>query len=53
MTGSCRIFYANGSFYEGKIVDGVREGFGKFIWPNGAYYEGFLKNNRFEGGGTF
>ena len=35
------------------MEDGVKEGFGKFIWANGDKFEGNWKNNRFEGGGNF
>ena len=51
--GSCRVFYPDKAIYEGKLIDGIKEGYGRYTWSNGDYYEGNWKNNRFEGGGTF
>lgn len=38
--------------YEGTIVNGKREGFGKLTYADGAYYEGHFKNGKMEGEGT-
>ena len=44
---------ADGSKYEGTIIDGVKEGYGKKTWPTGQVYEGeFLKGRR-HGHGCF
>ena len=39
--------------YEGEIIDGKKEGKGKFTYKNGCVYEGFFKNNKKEGKGIF
>jgi len=36
--------YFKGSKYEGKFIDGMREGFGKMTHPNGDVYEGQWEN---------
>ena len=44
--------YDNGR-YEGEMVDGKREGKGKFYFITGDYYEGDFKNNCKEGRGKY
>ena len=44
--------YDNGR-YEGEMVDGKREGKGKFYFITGDYYEGDFKNNCKEGKGKY
>ena len=44
--------YDNGR-YEGEMVDGKREGKGKFFFITGDYYEGEFKNNAKEGYGKY
>ena len=39
--------------YEGELVNGKKEGKGKFTYKNGCIYEGFFKNNKKEGSGVF
>ena len=43
----CKIYYESGKImFEGKIVEGVREGFGRLYWDNGRIaFSGFWKNN--------
>ena len=30
--------YPDGSYYQGDIIKGKREGYGKTVWPDGSYY---------------
>lgn len=46
------LHYGNGSVYEGEVVNGQREGFGKIVFPDGGVYEGEWKNNKMNGKGT-
>ena len=39
--------------YEGQIINGKKEGKGKFIYKNGCIYEGYFKNDKKEGNGIF
>ena len=39
--------------YEGELINGKKEGKGKFTYKNGCIYEGFFKNNKKEGSGIF
>ena len=39
--------------YEGDLVNGKKEGKGKYKYKNGCIYEGFFKNNKKEGSGVF
>lgn len=44
---SCKIYYENGKvMFEGKMVEGVREGFGRLYWENGkVVYSGDWRKN--------
>ena len=37
--------------YKGSLVDDMREGFGRHVWPDGAEYEGDWKNDKPSGKG--
>ena len=39
--------------YEGQLINGKKEGKGKFIYKNGCIYEGYFKNDKKEGNGIF
>ena len=39
--------------YEGEVINGKKEGKGKYIYKNGCIYEGFFKNNKRDGNGIF
>ena len=39
--------------YEGQIINGKKEGKGKYIYKNGCIYEGYFKNDKKEGNGIF
>ena len=39
--------------YEGDLVNGKKEGKGKYKYKNGCIYEGFFKNNKKDGKGIF
>ena len=43
----------NTNKYEGQIINGKKEGKGKYIYKNGAIYEGYFKNDKKEGNGIF
>lgn len=43
----------DGSRYEGKWKEDMKEGKGKCIWSNGDMYEGHLKQDKFHGKGNF
>lgn len=43
--------WENGSFYEGKWKDNMRNGYGKMISTSGKIYEGNFVNNKKEGKG--
>ena len=45
--------YINNNQYEGQIINGKKEGKGKFIYKNGCIYEGYFKNDKKEGNGIF
>ena len=36
-------FYGD-SIYEGQLINGVRDGYGRLILINGDYYEGMFRN---------
>lgn len=44
--------YSDGSLFIGEIVEGLREGMGKLVWPDGELYEGNWKQDQQEGWGT-
>jgi len=35
-----KITYSDGSYYEGEMMNGMRDGYGKLKFSDGAYYEG-------------
>ena len=41
--------YENGNIYDGELVDGKKEGFGKMTYKNGNVYEGQWKNDQKNG----
>lgn len=53
LQGACNIRYSNGAEYQGKLVNGHREGFGKLILADGTTYQGFWRNDCMEGPGVF
>ena len=44
-------YYNNGDYYEGELINGIREGFGYMKLKNGTIYEGDFKNNKHDGYG--
>lgn len=44
-SGSGRIAWANGDVYEGKLVNGSREGQGTFTWADGQTYAGSWRSD--------
>ena len=48
-----KITYDDGSYYEGKMKDGIRHGEGTYYWKNGNKYVGEWKNGKREGQGTY
>jgi hypothetical protein len=51
--GMGRQIYANGTYYVGEFVMGVKEGKGKLIWQDGSEFNGCFKNNVFDGEGVY
>jgi hypothetical protein len=51
-TGLCRWTMSNGCVYEGKLVDGTRQGPGRFEFDSRDVYEGEWANDLFEGTGV-
>ena len=43
---------ANGDRYDGEVVDGVLEGFGRYIWADGKRYEGNFSAGKRQGFGS-
>lgn len=39
--------------YEGPLINGKKEGKGKYIYQNGCKYEGYFKNDKKDGNGIF
>ena len=48
-----KLTLANGDVYEGDVVDGVPNGYGKLIFKDGAIHEGNIANGVFYGKGKF
>lgn len=49
-----RIVYVNNDVYEGEIdLQGVKEGWGVYLYSNHERYEGFWQNNRIHGYGKY
>ena len=47
MHGIGREIWQNGDIYEGQLLNGQRNGFGRYIWgEDGKYYEGEWKENK-------
>ena len=44
-------YYNNGDYYEGDLMNGIREGYGYMKLKNGTIYEGDFKNNKHDGYG--
>ena len=44
-------YYKNGDYYEGNLLNGIKEGFGILKLKNGTIYEGDFKNNKQDGYG--
>jgi hypothetical protein len=40
-------------YYDGKLINKMKEGFGKVVYDNGITYEGLLRNGKKEGEGKF
>ena len=47
--GFSRALFKNGSYYEGMVKDGVREGAGKFVYSDGRVDEGEFQDGDFRG----
>ena len=47
-----REHYEDGRSFEGEVIDGVKEGYGKLTYSDGAYYEGNFYNDQMHGKGT-
>ena len=48
-----KIILESGDVYEGDIVDGVPNGYGRLIFKDGSIHEGNIKNGVFYGKGKF
>lgn len=44
--------YEDQSRYEGMMHNGVKNGFGKLVYPDGVFYEGNFKNDTLSGKGS-
>jgi len=52
--GVHKIIYKNGDVYEGNLVNGIKNGFGKLMCANdGDTYDGHWLNDKFDGYGEF
>lgn len=51
-SGKGEVQYDDGT-YEGELINGVRNGWGKYKWKDGDIYEGEWKDGLFWGKGTF
>ena len=40
----------NGDKYDGELVDGKFDGYGKYFWSDGKWYEGLWKNGKMDKG---
>ncbi len=47
------VYYSNGDYYYGQILNGVKHGKGTYNWSNGNKYEGDWKDGYKHGQGTF
>jgi len=54
MEGKGKITYADGSYFEGDLIDGKMHGNGKYFWEStGHWYEGEYKFNFKDGLGKY
>jgi hypothetical protein len=51
LNGVGKVIWADGSVFEGAMVDGQRTGTGKFVWPSGQSFEGEWRNDTPMGNG--
>lgn len=51
LNGNGKVIWADGSTFEGAMVDGQRTGKGRFVWPNGQLYDGQWNNDTPMGAG--
>lgn len=52
-TGEGKKYFDNGTIYNGKLKDGLPEGYGTIKWISGNQYEGFWKQGSPNGKGTY
>jgi len=38
--GACILLFIEFSSYEGEWRNGMRDGYGKYVWPDRSYYDG-------------
>ena len=53
MQGEGVLLYPDQSLYAGKLVDGQRNGIGRYVWASGDTYDGNWKSNKMHGLGCF
>ena len=44
--------YEDKSYFEGMMQGGMKNGYGRLVYPDGVYYEGNFKNDTLEGKGS-
>ena len=52
-TGLCRWITGDSCAYEGQLVNGKRQGCGRFVFANGDVYDGEWAEDTFEGLGIY
>ena len=52
LNGIGKVIWADGSVFEGAMVDGQRTGTGKFVWPSGQSFEGEWRHDTPMGNGV-
>ena len=52
-TGTAYQEYENGDTYRGRLVQGLRSGYGTYFYKNGNRYEGYFLNGTLHGDGVF
>jgi hypothetical protein len=50
-SGTGRVIWADGSSFDGTLVQGLRDGLGHYAWANGQRYEGEWRDDRPSGAG--